>query len=174
MRHLGPLCGCLPIIHHNIDAALEATGVTHDGDTLNPRDKAAAYSAFEQSKQRFFGHLLASMKCPTLIRSIGADLDAGRARVVQLVPTGEALLDRRLADERERVVAGPATARTLYPGLDGTGVPACRAETEGRTGKRPDGSVKTREAKLVALWSAERIGDDGQRVAVSQVTIMPS
>ena len=86
------------IIHHNIHEALEATGVTHNGDTLSSGAKAAAMSAFEQAKQRFFGHLLAAMKCPTLIRAIEADLEAGRAPVVQLVSTGEALLDRRLAE----------------------------------------------------------------------------
>ena len=66
----------------------------------------------------------------------------------------EALGREIAADERERVVAGPAAAHTLYLGLDGTGVPVRRAETEGRAGKQPDGSAKTREAKLVALWSA--------------------
>ena len=90
--------GAFRIIHENIHAALEATGVTRNGDTLSPGAKAAAMSAFEQAKQRFFGHLLAAMKCPTLIRAIEADLDAGRAPVVQLVSTGEALLDRRLAE----------------------------------------------------------------------------
>ena len=73
----------------------------------------------------------------------------------------EALGREIAADERERVVAGPAAARTLYLGLDGTGVPVRRAETEGRAGKQPDGSAKTREAKLVALWSAERTDDNG-------------
>ena len=86
------------VIHKNIDAALEASGVVSDGETLAPGAKAAARSAFEQAKQRFFGHLLASMKCPTLIRAIEADIAAGRAPVVQLVSTGEALLDRRLAE----------------------------------------------------------------------------
>ena len=90
--------GAFRIIHENIHAALEATGVTQNGDTLSPGAKSAAMSAFEQAKQRFFGHLLAAMKCPTLIRAIEADLEAGRAPVVQLVSTGEALLDRRLAE----------------------------------------------------------------------------
>ena len=90
--------GAFRIIHKNIHEALETTGVTQDGDTLSPGAKAAAMSAFEQAKQRFFGHLLAAMKCPTLIRAIEADLEAGRAPVVQLVSTGEALLDRRLAE----------------------------------------------------------------------------
>ena len=55
-------------------------------------------SAFEGAKQRFFGHLLTSMKCPSLMRAIEADLDAGRSPVVQLVSTGEALMERRIAE----------------------------------------------------------------------------
>src|SRR3546814_2398011 len=38
------------------------------------------------------------MKCPTLIAAIERDLEAGHAVVVQVVSTGEALLDRRLAE----------------------------------------------------------------------------
>ena len=86
------------VIHSNIDAALKATGIVKDDDTLNKRAKAAALSAFEGAKQRFFGHLLTSMKCPTLIRSIREDLEAGHSAVVQLVSTGEALMDRRIAE----------------------------------------------------------------------------
>ena len=66
--------------------------------TLNRNAKSAALSAFESTKQRFFGHLLTAMKCPSLIRAIEADLDAGRSAVVQLVSTGEALMERRIAE----------------------------------------------------------------------------
>ncbi len=38
------------------------------------------------------------MKCPSLIRAIEADLEAGRSAVVQLVSTGEALMERRIAE----------------------------------------------------------------------------
>jgi hypothetical protein len=58
--------------------------------TLNRQAKSAARSAFESAKQRFFGHLLTSMKTPTLIRSIEGDLAAGHAAVIQIVSTGEA------------------------------------------------------------------------------------
>jgi hypothetical protein len=37
------------------------------------------------------------MKTPTLLRSISTDLDAGHAAVIQVVSTGEALMERRLA-----------------------------------------------------------------------------
>ena len=82
----------------NIQEALKATGIVDGEDTLNRNAKAAAMSAFEGAKQRFFGHLLTAMKCPSLIRAIEADLDAGRSAVVQLVSTGEALMERRIAE----------------------------------------------------------------------------
>ena len=90
--------GAFQVIHTHLDAALQATGVTDGRETLNRNAKSAALSAFEGAKQRFFGHLLTAMKCPTLLRAVEADLDAGRACVVQLVSTGEALLERRLAE----------------------------------------------------------------------------
>ena len=86
------------VIHANIEEALKATGIVQGEDTLNKNAKAAALSAFEGTKQRFFGHLLTGMKCPSTIRSIEADLAAGRSSVVQLVSTGEALMERRIAD----------------------------------------------------------------------------
>ncbi|MCH4540525.1 strawberry notch-like NTP hydrolase domain-containing protein [Ochrobactrum sp. A-1] len=90
--------GAFAVIHNNLDAAMEATNITGSDGTLNKQAKSAARSAFESAKQRFFGHLLTSMKTPTLIRSIDADLEAGHAAVIQIVSTGEALMERRLAD----------------------------------------------------------------------------
>ena len=86
------------VIHHNLDAALRAANVTGPDGVYNPAARAAARSAFESSKQRFFNHLLTAMKGPSLIRAIEADLARGDAALVQLVSTGEAVLDRRLAD----------------------------------------------------------------------------
>ena len=86
------------VIHANIGDALKATGIVEGKETLNRNAKAAALSAFESTKQRFFGHLLTAMKCPALFRAIDADLEEGRACVVQLVSTGEALMERRIAD----------------------------------------------------------------------------
>ena len=90
--------GAFKIIHANIQDALKATGITDGDSTLNKNAKSAALSAFEGAKQRFFGHLLTSMKCPSLIRAIEADLGEGRSAVVQLVSTGEALMERRIAE----------------------------------------------------------------------------
>ncbi|MFC0685426.1 strawberry notch family protein [Novosphingobium clariflavum] len=90
------------VIHNHLDAAMQAANITgspdSEGATLNRQAKSAARSAFESAKQRFFGHLLTSMKTPTLIRSIERDLNDGHAAVVQIVSTGEALMERRLAE----------------------------------------------------------------------------
>jgi hypothetical protein len=67
-------------------------------------------------------------------------------------------LGREIAEDERRTVE-PETDRevppTLYLGMDGTGIPMRKSETEGRAGKQEDGSAKTREVKLVTVWSAE-------------------
>jgi hypothetical protein len=90
--------GAFAIIHNNLAAAMEAANITGENGTLNRQAKSAARSAFESAKQRFFGHLLTSMKTPTLIAAIDADLAAGHAAVIQIVSTGEALMERRLSE----------------------------------------------------------------------------
>ncbi|HEY1258287.1 MAG TPA: strawberry notch family protein, partial [Stellaceae bacterium] len=87
------------VIHRNLNEALKAANISgSDGRTYNRNAKAAARSAFESNKQRFFNHLLTAMKCPTLIAAIARDLEEGHACVLQVVSTNEALLDRRLAE----------------------------------------------------------------------------
>lgn len=68
-------------------------------------------------------------------------------------------LGREIAKDEKQVVEPPraeeAVAPTLYLGVDGTGVPVRKEELVNRPGKQPDGSAKTREVKLVTIWSAE-------------------
>ncbi|MDG3444579.1 strawberry notch family protein [Nitrospirillum amazonense] len=91
--------GAFTIIHNNLESVLKAAGViSQEGVTRNRQALAAARSAFESTKMRFFSHLLTGMTVPTLIRSMQQDLGEGRAPVVQIVSTGEALLERRLAE----------------------------------------------------------------------------
>ena len=68
-------------------------------------------------------------------------------------------LGREVAADEKLVVEPPGPneplAPTLYLGMDGTGVPVRKEELVDRPGKQPDGSSKTREVKLVTVWSAE-------------------
>jgi hypothetical protein len=90
--------GAFSIIHNNLDAAMKAANITGATGTLNAQAKSAARSAFESAKQRFFNHLITAMKTPSLIASVERDLKAGHAAVIQIVSTGEALMERRLAE----------------------------------------------------------------------------
>ena len=77
-------------------------------------------------------------------------------------------LGREIAQDERRVVEPPPAdepvAPTLYLGMDGTGVPMRASELEGRAGKPPDGSAKTREVKLCTVWSAEGRDEEGTPV----------
>ena len=83
----------------------------------------------------------------------------------QVERTAEAL-GRQVADDERAVTeqTAPAPAPTLYLGMDGTGVPVRPAEVEGRRGKQPDGSAKTREVKLATVWTAEGRDPQGRPV----------
>jgi hypothetical protein len=86
------------LIHQHLRAALEAVGVTEEGKAKSGQAASAAMSAFEGCKLRFFGSLLSGLKAPTLIAAIRTDLAEGRASVVQIVSTNEAVMERRLAE----------------------------------------------------------------------------
>ncbi len=95
-----------------------------------------------------------------------AELAGLRLDAKQVERTAEAVGAEIAEDERTIVesVADPAPAPTLYLGLDGTGIPMRPEELAGRAGKQPDGSAKTREVKICALWSAE--GRDAEGLPV--------
>jgi hypothetical protein len=82
----------------------------------------------------------------------------------QVERTAEALGRAIAKDERAVVEPWPPSAPTMYLGMDGTGIPMRAPELEGREGKQPDGSAKTREVKLVTVWSAEGRDAEGTPV----------
>ncbi len=95
-----------------------------------------------------------------LLRELG-----GLAVAPKTVEPHAEALGREIAGDECRVVEPePSDAPTLYLGLDGTGVPARKTEVEGREGKQPDGSARTREAKLAVVWSAETADKEGRPV----------
>ncbi|MEO0986800.1 MAG: strawberry notch family protein [Cyanobacteria bacterium J06639_14] len=89
----GTYAEAFQVIHAHLEKALQISGAS-----LNTGAKSAAYSAFYSNAQRFFNHLLTSMKCPSLIQAMEQDLAEGLAPVVQLVSTNEAVIERRLAE----------------------------------------------------------------------------
>ncbi|MCY3770020.1 MAG: ISKra4 family transposase [Gammaproteobacteria bacterium] len=70
-------------------------------------------------------------------------------------------LGKQISDlERGDVALESPPAQTLYRGVDGTGVPMTRQETEGVRGKQADGTSRTREMKVVAVWQCDRFDEN--------------
>jgi hypothetical protein len=90
-----------------------------------------------------------------------AGVDVGAKQVER---AAEALGAEIAFDEKQQVERLGEVAPTMYLGMDGTGVPMRAEEVADRAGKQADGSAKTREAKLVTIWTAESRDAEGKPV----------
>jgi len=136
----------------------------HCGGGFCPRDRSLGVekTCFSPATVRMIGtvgSMVSFQEGSQLLRELaGIGIDAS-----QVERGSEALGDQIAADERlhtepwEEVPLAP----TLYLGLDGTGIPMRTAELAGREGKQPDGSARTREVKICAVWSAEARDSEG-------------
>ena len=130
-----------------------------------PRDRALGLEGASLSPAitRMAGSAAAEISFEKASELVGT-LAGVRVETKQVERTAEALGRRIAAEERTVTEPAPAPAPTVYLGLDGTGVPVRPAEVEGRPGKQPDGSAKTREVKLVTVWTAESRDKRGRPV----------
>jgi len=90
----------------------------------------------------------------------GLKLEArGFGRLVgELAPT----LSEALASLPPPATTGGEPIPVLYVSNDGTGIPARRAELIGRKGKQPDGTARTREAKLGCVFTQSCTDENGE------------
>ena len=123
---------------------------------FSPRDRALGFGdgPLSPAVRRMVG-LAASETSFACAGELLDELAGVALEAKQVERLAEALGRQLAAAEAERGAPEPSAARTLYVGLDGTGIPVRPAETVGRAGKQADGSAKTREVKLVTVWSAE-------------------
>ena len=130
-----------------------------------PRDRALGLEGTSLSPgvTRMVGLAAAEVSFAKASELLGA-LAGIRVESKQVERTAEALGREVAADERAVTESPLDSAPTMYLGLDGTGVPVRASEVEGRRGKQPDGSAKTREVKLVTLWTAEARDKQGRPV----------
>lgn len=102
---------------------------------------SGSYEQGAQDLEAYAGLRLTSRNFPRLVRSVASPLQKALAT---------------LAPEE-----GPPP-EILYISNDGTGVPGRRAELEGRAGKQPDGTARTREAKLGCVFTQRGTGENGE------------
>ena len=129
-----------------------------------PRDRALRLEDFSLSPAvlRMVGSaatLVSFVESSALLREL-----AGIEVSAKQVERAAEALGREIAED-ERQCREPLTdipvPPTLYLGIDGTGIPMRGSELVGRSGKQADGSGKTREVKLVTVWSAESQDENG-------------
>ena len=133
-----------------------------------PRDRALGLDAFSLTP----GVLRMTASTAALVsfeesRELLHDLAGVEVSTKQIEQAAEAL-GAEIADDEQRQVEGTGelapSAPTMYLGMDGTGVPMRGQEVADRIGKQADGSAKTREAKLVTIWTAESRDKEGRPV----------
>jgi hypothetical protein len=113
--------------------------------------------------KRMIGHtagVLSFSESSLMIKHL-AGLHVGSKQVER---AGEALGEEIVNREKSHVVEGTPCSETMYVGIDGTGCPMRKEETEGRKGKQPDGSARTREVKLAVVFSADSRDGTGKPV----------
>ena len=104
--------------------------------------------------KRMIGHtagVLSFQQSSVMLKNL-AGLHVGSKQVER---AAEALGQQIISSEKSNVSEELPCSPTMYLGIDGTGCPMRKEETEGRTGKQPDGSAKTREVKLAVVFSAD-------------------
>jgi len=127
-----------------------------------PRDRAlgVADSGLSPAVTRMVG-LAAAMVSFAESSELLAELAGVSVDAKGVERSAEALGREIAADERSLVEPAAPCAPTMYLGMDGTGVPLRPAELAGRAGKGADGQARTREVKLVTVWSAEGRDPEG-------------
>ena len=135
------------------------------GHGFFPRDEALRIGggSLSEGVLRMVGttaSLVSFAETEQLLRTLAA-VEIGAKQVER---AAEALGRDIDADERSVVDSGTPISTTMYLGIDGTGLPMRGSELAGCAGKQPDGTAKTREAKLVTIWSADGHDKDGTPV----------
>ena len=128
-----------------------------------PKDRQLGIErqSVSQAVQRMIGRTAAEVSFGVTQVLLGLLAQVG-VSVKQVERVAESLGRQISLHEYANADREPCTARTMYLGMDGTGVPVIPKETKGRKGKQADGSAKTREVKLIVIWTAERFDKKGR------------
>jgi len=126
------------------DEQLDVVGTTRSPGVRRMMARVGSKSTFKEGRDdlKVLAGLTVSAKdVERVAEAVGTDMEAWSRRERQ-----------RWLTYRPKGLVGK-TIRVLYVEADGTGVPMVRGELTGRRGKQPDGSARTREAKLGCVFA---------------------
>ena len=144
-----PLCGQT---RYPGDEALDIVGTSRSPGVRRMTARAGAKSTFQEGRDDL---------------KIYAGIDLSAKDVERVAEAVGEDLERWAKQEREQLLRGPLspgaekTIPTFYLSPDGTGVPMIPQEVQGRPGKQADGSAKTREVKLGAVFTQTTTDKNG-------------
>ncbi|OYV36139.1 MAG: hypothetical protein B7Z83_06460 [Thiomonas sp. 20-64-5] len=104
--------------------------------------QSASYPAASEALRRYGGLEVEARQVQRMVGELG--------------PLLAEVLDRPAPFQKE------SPSPTVYVSMDATGVPMAREELEGRSGKQPDGSAKTREVKLGCVFTQHHTDEEGR------------
>jgi hypothetical protein len=135
------------------DEELDVVGTTRTPALRRMMARAGSNSTFKEAREDlhiYAGVEVSAKDIERVAEGIGEDIAAWAEK------------------ERQELIQCPVDhqepAPSLYISYDGTGVPMTKEEREGRKGKQPDGSAKTREAKVGCVFTQTTIDEKGRPV----------
>jgi hypothetical protein len=134
------------------DEELDVVGTTRSPGMRRMMARAGSQSTFKEGCEdiRIYAGIEVSAKdVERVAERIGEDMD------VWLEKEREEILQQEIAVKAEKNIP------VLYICYDGTGVPMIKNELKDRKGKQPDGSAKTREAKLGCVFTQTTTDENG-------------
>lgn len=152
-RHRCLACGTA---RYPADEALDLANTSRSPGVRRQTARLGAKETFREVAQdlrELAGITLSRKDAERITEGVGADIESRDARQ-----------RRELCLAEPPPPEAPKTVDTLYIELDGTGVPMVPGEVAGRKGKQPDGSAKTREAKLGCVFTQTATGEGGRPV----------
>ena len=151
-RYHCPNCGTA---RYPGDEALDLVGVSRSPGVRRQTARLGAKEPFHEVAEdvaELAGITLSRKDAERIAEGIGADLEERDRR------------ERQWTRWAPPPVETPKTIETLYIEMDGTGVPMVPWEVEGRPGKQPDGSARTREVKVGAVFTQTALDAHGQPI----------
>ena len=137
------------------DEELDVVGTSRTPGLRRMMARAGSRQPFKEAKEdlRVYAGIEVSAK----------DVERVAERIGEGLETWQSA-ERKALLQVEGSMSEEKSIPVLYVEMDGTGVPMVRAETEGRKGKQPDGTAKTREVKLGCVFTQATQDEKGRPV----------
>jgi len=146
------LCPACRATRYPGDEAMDVVGTTRSPGLRRMMARAGSQSTFKDGRDdlRIYAGLDVSAKdVERVAEGIGQQMESWSERERQET------LSREEHPEPEKDIP------VMYVSYDGTGVPMTRPELAGVKGKQPDGTAKTREAKLGCVFIQTSVDEEG-------------